>query len=236
MTRATVESVPLVVSITPIVHQGRREGPGRVSGYVEPHAGRGAIWIGFEVVLDADEGDGVVRLDARLRSGVLVSALFEVFAETVGGRTDRARWKAGCPGCGHAVRHLYVASYVEPEWGCRRCLSVSYESQRLRSPERALLMIRKRRAKLGQPGPVFVPLVRPRGMRLTTFARHEVFVLRQLDRYDAGAPHRAARLARVAAKVARFQQSRPLPLDPPERSLTAVIAPEQAVVPAGRPA
>lgn len=200
LTHTTIESVPVVVSITPIVREARRGGPGRVAGYVEPYAGRGALWLSFE----ADLEEGVVRIDAKLRTGVLVSSVFEVFAEHVAGRADRARYKIGCPGCGHAVRHVYVSSYVKPSWGCRRCLRLTYESRRLRRPERALLMVRKRRAKLGTGGFVFEPLARPRGMRVETFARHEEYVLRQLDRYFDGNPARAARLARLAAKVARL--------------------------------
>ncbi|MFO0714281.1 MAG: hypothetical protein U0353_30855 [Sandaracinus sp.] len=222
MTRAIIESVPLVVSITPIIHEARREGPGRVSGFVEPHAGRGAIWVSFEAVLDAEEGDGVIRIDARLRSGVLVSALVEAFAERVAGRADRLRWKVGCPGCGHAVRHLYVASHAEPVWGCRGCLHLVYESTRLRAPERALLMIRRRRAQLGQPGPAFAPLTRPHGMRTETFERHGEFVRRHLDRYRAAAPERAARIARLAAKVAKLHRAMPLPLDRAEQPYIAV--------------
>jgi len=224
-----------VVSITPIVHEARRQGPGRASGYVEAHAGHGALWIAFEAVLDAEEGDGVIRIDARLRSGVLVSALVEAFAERVAGRADRLRWKVGCPGCGHAVRHLYVASHVEPAWGCRRCLHLAYESTRLRAPERALLMVRRRRAQLGQPGPTFAPLTRPHRMRTETFERHGEFVLRHLDRYLAAAPERAARIARLAAKVAKLHRAMPLPIDEAVRKSDGIGEVLRPVTPGHQP-
>lgn len=201
MTRPIVESVPLTVSITPIIREAQLGESSRVSGFVKPHAGHMATWVSFEAVLDRAERDGVVRLDARLRTGSLVSAVFDAFAESVAGRPDRLRWKAGCPGCGRAVRHLYVGSLAEPAWGCRRCIGLAYQSTRVHAPERALLMARKRRERLGQPGPIFEPLRRPHRMRFETFERHEQFVVEQLRLYLDAAPERAHRLVRLAARL-----------------------------------
>lgn len=94
------------------------------------------------------------------------------------------RWKVGCPGCGHAVRHLYVASLRRPDFGCRECLRLAYASTRLRAPERAALKVQPlRRRAGGSPAPLWEPFPeRPRRMRwkkwieLENEARHNLRV------------------------------------------------------------
>ena len=87
-------------------------------------------------------------------------------------RLGGVRWWFLCPrlDCGRRVALLYVAGR---EFVCRRCLGLTYESQRENRRWRALRRSQKVRMRLGGSANVLTPFPpRPRGMHVSTYTGH----------------------------------------------------------------
>ena len=173
------------MSISDVVRAARRDGPGRVSGFVEPLRAAVGTWVAFECSVEEE----VARLDTKLvPTGAEIGTLVELVGSPVGDHEGRTKWSCLCSGCGERTRHLYVPSYHEPRFGCRRCARLSYASTRQTTAVRAAHRVWELRRRVGgAPAPLWEPFPeRPPRMRRATWTELEKRAEENLLIYAAG--------------------------------------------------
>lgn len=82
------------------------------------------------------------------------------------------RWTFRCPDCGGSALAMYVAPYL-PEWRCRRCCGLRYDTQLMAPHERHAhrARVRARRAGASWLDADSFPSAKPKGMHWRTFDR-----------------------------------------------------------------
>jgi hypothetical protein len=122
-------------------------------------------WIAFEVE------DGQIRLRYKTRSrgeDEWQDRDYPVAVEWLPCHFGGTRPWFRCPCCQRRAAILYGSKY----FACRRCLNLSYDSQRERPYYRALSKAQGIHEKLGGTGCIDDPIFKPKGMHWRTYSRH----------------------------------------------------------------
>ena len=93
-------------------------------------------------------------------------------AEAAVANTGRLRWWWRCPTCGRRRAALFLAPAGALR--CRKCLRLTYWSQKCAPADRLAARMRKLARRLGDEDPANVPLLpdKPRRMHWATYERH----------------------------------------------------------------
>jgi len=138
--------------------------PGFSANWQWSRRGERFAWINFETQNDQIR----LRYRTRSRGDEWQERAYPVALEWTRCHFGGARPWFRCPCCQRRAAILYGAKF----FACRRCLNLSYESQREAPHFRALSKAQGIHEKLGGTGCIDDPVVKPKGMHWKTYSRH----------------------------------------------------------------